>query len=80
MFEDSWTRTERGGENDTRATVARLAQVRAEKAELLGFPNYAAWVLQDQMAKTPEAALKFMDALVRPRRRRRRVRRRRSRR
>ena len=66
MFEDSWTRTERGGENDTRATISRLAQVRAEKAALLGFPNYAAWTLQDQMAKTPEAALKFMDALVGP--------------
>jgi peptidyl-dipeptidase Dcp len=66
MFEDSWTRTERGGENDTRATISRIAQVRAEKAALLGFPNYAAWVLQDQMAKTPEAALKFMNALVEP--------------
>jgi peptidyl-dipeptidase Dcp len=64
MFEDSWTRAERGGDNDTRATIARLAQVRAEKAQLLGFPNYAAWTLQDQMAKTPEAALHFMDALV----------------
>jgi peptidyl-dipeptidase Dcp len=64
LFEDSWTRAERGGDNDTRATIARLAQVRAEKAKLLGFPNYAAWTLQDQMAKTPEAALHFMDALV----------------
>ena len=66
MFEDSWTRTERGGNNDTRSTISRLAQVRAQKAQLLGFPNYAAWTLQDQMAKTPEAALKFMDALVEP--------------
>jgi peptidyl-dipeptidase Dcp len=66
MFEDSCTRTERGGDNDTRATLARVAQVRAEKAQLLGFPNYAAWTLQDQMAKTPETALKFMDALVAP--------------
>jgi len=66
MFEDSWTRTERDDANDTRATISRLAQVRAEKAALLGFPNYAAWALQDQMAKTPEAAQKFMDALVGP--------------
>jgi peptidyl-dipeptidase Dcp len=66
MFDDSWTRTERNDANDTRATISRLAQVRAEKAKLLGFPNYAAWVLQDQMAKTPEAAQKFMDALVGP--------------
>jgi peptidyl-dipeptidase Dcp len=64
IFENSWTRSERGGENDTRDIVARLAQIRSQKAKLLGFPNYAAWKLEDQMAKTPEAALKFMDALV----------------
>jgi peptidyl-dipeptidase Dcp len=64
IFENSWTRAERGGPNDTRATVARLAQLRAEKARLLGFPTYAAWKLEDQMAKNPDAALKFMNALV----------------
>jgi peptidyl-dipeptidase Dcp len=64
LFEDSWTRTERGDANDTRATIARLAQVRAEQGKLLGFESYAGWKLQDQMAKTPENALKFMDALV----------------
>jgi peptidyl-dipeptidase Dcp len=64
LFQDSWTRAERGGPNDTRDTISRLAQVRAEKAQLLGFPNYAAWKLQDQMAKTPEAAIAFMNALV----------------
>jgi peptidyl-dipeptidase Dcp len=64
LFQNSWTRAERGGPNDTRATISRLAQVRAEKAQLLGFPNYAAWKLQDQMAKTPEAAIGFMNALV----------------
>jgi peptidyl-dipeptidase Dcp len=64
IFENSWNRAERGGANDTRDTIARLAQLRAQKAKLLGFPNYAAWRLEDQMAKNPEAALKFMDALV----------------
>ncbi len=64
IFENSWNRAERGDANDTRATIERLAQVRAEKAALLGFPNYAAWNLTDQMAKTPEAAIDFLDALV----------------
>ncbi len=64
IFENSWNRTEHGDANDTRATIARLAQSRAEKAALLGFPSYAAWNLTDQMAKTPEAAKKFLDALV----------------
>src|ERR1700719_877914 len=64
IFENSWTRAERGAPNDTRDTIARLAQLRAEKAKLLGFPNYAAWKLEDQLAKNPDAALKFMNALV----------------
>jgi peptidyl-dipeptidase Dcp len=64
LFDDSWTRAERGDTNDTRATIARMAQIRAQKAKLLGFPSYAAWSLEDQMAKTPDAALKFLNALV----------------
>jgi peptidyl-dipeptidase Dcp len=66
VFENSWNRAERGGTNDTRATVTRLVELRAEKAKLLGFENFAAWKLEDQMAKTPEAAIRFMDALVPP--------------
>jgi len=64
IFENSWNRAERGGADDTRETIARLAQLRAQKAKLLGFDTYAAWKLEDQMAKNPAAALKFMDALV----------------
>jgi peptidyl-dipeptidase Dcp len=71
LFEHSWERAEHGDapsgdKTDTRDTIARLAQLRALKAQLLGYPTYAAWKLEDQMAKTPEAALKFMDALVQP--------------
>jgi peptidyl-dipeptidase Dcp len=64
IFANSWNRAERGDANDTRATIARLAQLRVEKAALLGFPNYAAWVLTNQMAKTPQAAIDFVNALV----------------
>src|SRR5438445_13888413 len=64
IFENSWNRAEHGGPNDTRDTIARLAQLRAEKAKLLGFPNYAAWKLEDQMAKNPDAALNFGTAVV----------------
>jgi peptidyl-dipeptidase Dcp len=64
IFENSWNRAERGDANDTRETVARLAQLRARRAQLLGYPSHAAWNLEDQMAKTPEAALKFMRDLV----------------
>jgi peptidyl-dipeptidase Dcp len=64
LFANSWDRAERGDANDTRDTIAKIAQLRAQKAKLLGYPNFAAWKIEDQMAKTPEAALKFMDALV----------------
>jgi len=64
IFQNSWNRAERGDADDTRATIARLAQLRAQRAKLLGFSSHAAWKLEDQMAKTPQAALEFMDALV----------------
>jgi peptidyl-dipeptidase Dcp len=64
LFEASLTRAEKSDNNDTRATITRLAEIRAEKARLLGFPNYAAWNLQDQMAKTPEAVQTFLKKLV----------------
>jgi peptidyl-dipeptidase Dcp len=64
IFDNSWKRTEHGDANDTRSTVTRLAQLRAQRAALLGFANHAAWQLKDQMAKTPENALDFMKTLV----------------
>jgi len=66
LFEASWTRSEKGDENDTREALKRIAEIRAEKAALLGFPNYAAWSLQDQMAKTPEAVHTFLGKLIAP--------------
>ncbi|HHQ6633119.1 TPA: peptidyl-dipeptidase Dcp [Serratia fonticola] len=64
LFDASINRAEKNDANDTRQTLARLAKVRAEQAKLLGFPNYAAWKLQNQMAKTPDAALAFMRNIV----------------
>ena len=66
IFEKSWNRAELGDANDTREIISRIAQLRARRAQLLGYPNFASWQLENQMAKTPEAALKFMDALVPP--------------
>jgi peptidyl-dipeptidase Dcp len=64
IFNNSWNRSERGDANDSRSIIVRLAQLRAQRARLLGFPSHAAWRLEDQMAKTPQAAIKFMDTLV----------------
>ncbi|HEU6455163.1 MAG TPA: M3 family metallopeptidase, partial [Roseateles sp.] len=64
LYEASWNRAELGNADDTRDIIEQLAQIRAQEAKLLGFPNYAAWTLTDQMAKTPEAVMGFMDKLA----------------
>ncbi|MEW9572006.1 peptidyl-dipeptidase Dcp [Rhodanobacter sp. Si-c] len=64
LYDASWNRAELGNADDTRDIIEQLAQIRAQEARLLGFPNYAAWTLQDQMAKTPEAVMGFMDKLA----------------
>ena len=66
LFEASITRTEKGDENDTREIIKRIAKIRSEKAALLGYPNYAAWSLKEQMAKTPEAVKDFLGKLIAP--------------
>ena len=66
LFERSLNRSERGDANDTRATIQEMAVLRAEKAKLLGAPDYASLVMWDQMAKTPATALKFLQQLVPP--------------
>ena len=66
LFRASTLRADRGDSNDTKAVIRRYAQLRAERAKLLGFPTYAAYKLDDQMAKTPEAALKLLGDLVPP--------------
>ncbi len=66
LFKASWERTEQGDAYDTRAIVSRLAELRAQKAKLLGHASYAAWKLQDQMARTPAAVQQFLGRLVPP--------------
>ena len=64
LFNLSWNRSEKGDANDTRATIEEIAQLRAQKAALLGFPNWASYVLADQMAVTPANAEAFMAKLI----------------
>src|SRR5690606_17643186 len=60
----SITRAAKGGADGTRATIQRLAELRARKAQLLGYGNYAAYSIADQMAGTPEVALKLLTDTV----------------
>jgi len=64
VLKASETRTEQGDANDTRDTIQRLAQLRAQKAKLLGFDSYAAYSLGDQMARTPAIAMKLLTDTV----------------
>ncbi len=64
LFEASINRAEHNDSNDTRTTIQRLAVLRAERAKLLGFDSYAAYALDNQMAKTPAAATKLMTDMV----------------
>jgi peptidyl-dipeptidase Dcp len=66
LFNLSVMRTERADSNDTRAIVQRLAQIRAERAKILGYPNFAAYKLVTEGAKTAENATKLMTDLVPP--------------
>jgi peptidyl-dipeptidase Dcp len=62
----SQARGSRGGEFDNRELVKRLARLRAEKATLLGYPNYAAYSLEIETAKTPEVVNKLLGELSPP--------------
>ncbi len=55
IFKASIARGTHGGQFDSRETIARIAKLRAERAKLLGYPNHAAYVLEDETAKTTEA-------------------------
>jgi len=53
-------RGDNGDINDTKATIARIVKLRANRAHLLGFKTHADWRMQDTMAKTPAAAMDLM--------------------
>ena len=64
IFEASIARCDKGDQYDTTELVKKLASLRAERAQLLGYPNHAAYVLADQMAGTPEAVLEMLGSMA----------------
>jgi peptidyl-dipeptidase Dcp len=64
IFEASINRGIDGSAFDQRERIMRIAELRAERAKLLGFDSFAAFGLDDQMAKTPAAVNKMLDDLV----------------
>ena len=58
-----YSRGDNGDEHDNNAIIAEILQLRHERVNLLGYDNYAAWRLQNRMAKTPERAFELMEAV-----------------
>ncbi len=58
-----YSRGDNGDEHDNNAIIAEILQLRHERVGLLGYDSYAAWRLEDRMAKTPQRALELMLAV-----------------
>ncbi len=58
------TRGFRGNENDNSANVLRITELRLQLANLLGYPNFAQYVLEERMAETPEKVNDFLKNLL----------------
>ncbi|HAY06781.1 MAG TPA: M3 family metallopeptidase, partial [Hyphomonas sp.] len=54
------------GEWDNGALALKIAQLRAKRAELMGYKSHAHYVLENRMAKTPEAAVDFLVKVLEP--------------
>jgi peptidyl-dipeptidase Dcp len=66
VLEASLNRGSRGASWDNRELVSRVARLRAERARLLGYEHHAAFVLEDQTAKTAQAVNDRLAELVPP--------------
>ena len=64
VLEASLSRCSSGDSTNTHPTITRIAALRAEKAKLLGLPNFASWALSDQMAGRPEAVERLISQLA----------------
>jgi len=64
VYEASIHRADGTNKHNTYAIVSEMAKLRAEKAEIMGYPNYAAYSLEKTMAKTPENVYAFLKNLI----------------
>lgn len=56
-----YNRGDNGDAHANNAIIAEIVQLRHERAKLLGYDNFAAWQIQNRMAKTPDRALALME-------------------
>ena len=65
VYEASIHRTDGTGKYNTYPLVVEIAKLRAEQAEIMGYPNYASYSLEKTMAKTPDNVYAFLKNLIR---------------
>ena len=58
-----YNRGDNGDAHDNNAIIREILKLRAERATMLGYPTHAHWRLEVAMARTPENAMKLMDAV-----------------
>jgi peptidyl-dipeptidase Dcp len=66
IFKAYIMRGNHGDEYDNKAILSEILTLRAEKAKLLGYDTYADFILDERMAKTPEAVYGLLDQLWKP--------------
>lgn len=54
----------KGGETDNREIIKKIANLRHERANLLGYKTHSNFVLEERMAKTPEKVYEFLDEIL----------------
>jgi len=64
IYKASMNRGSRGNQWDTTGIVAQVTKLRAERAKIMGYPNYAAFGLAEETAKNPEAVNKMLAQLA----------------
>jgi len=58
-----YSRSDNGDRHDNNANIAQILKLRRERVRLMGYDNYAAWRLQNRMAKKPQNAMDLMMAV-----------------
>jgi len=66
VFKAFTARGDNGNVNDNNETIVEILRLREESARLLGFPTFAAYRLEDSMAKTPEAVRGLLERVWKP--------------
>lgn len=66
LYRGYFMRGDNGNANDNKEIIKQIVKLRDEKAKLLGFKNFAEYIIDLNMAKTPEAVYEFLDKLWEP--------------